>query len=329
MKKLLSLILVILLCFSLTACFGEDKQTTSDYTVDVSSESFSEATSSNITPILYKITDSKGNYLYLFGSIHIGEDSMYPLPDYVMDAFYESDSLGVEVNVTKYEKDTSFSVKMYMEYLYADGSKLTDHISSDLYDEITKIFKQNGYGYLTSSLLRYQPALWEQFISQFYYENNGIDMISGVDRHLISIAEKNDITIHDVEDPLEHLCMPAKFSEELQLYLLRAAVDNYNSEDKEDIESINRLLSLWCQGDEKELIDMLFEEEIEPGEEEIAEEYNNAMMTVRNEIMSDFIEDALERGEKVFVTVGTAHIIGEESVTEILRNKCYKIERVK
>lgn len=63
-----------------------------------------EATLEN-APLLYKVTDGDGNVIWLFGSIHVGRDDYYPLPEYVLDAYEGSDALAVELDAVAFEND--------------------------------------------------------------------------------------------------------------------------------------------------------------------------------------------------------------------------------
>ncbi len=344
LKKSLSLILVILLSLTFVACAsdnapsGSDNRSWSD--ADSSGISSSDATSSDTNqgsddsdaygPLLYKITDQNGNYCYLFGSVHVGEDWMYPLPEYILDAFNESNYLAVEMNISKYENDIAFSQEMMMAYVYTDGTTIQDHISSDLYLAASKILNDNGYGYKNSLLSNFMPSFWEQLISEILYKKMGVDFEKGIDRHLIKLAEESGKEIFDVEDAMEHSTFPAKFSAELQEYLLEMAVETINDSKiyEETLNDTKQLLELWASGNEQEICEFLREEEEfeDDNEKRFYEEYNHAMMTKRDLIMADFITDALSDGDKAFVTVGTAHIVGDDSVTGILRSKGYTVE---
>ena len=45
-------------------------------------------------------------------------------------------------------------------------------------------------------------------------------------------------------------------------------------------------------------------------------------------LMADFTENALKSGEEVFVCVGAAHVIGVDSMIELLTDRGYTVERI-
>ena len=84
MKKLLSLLLVLVMCLSFVACGTNNETATAD---TATTEATTAPVSKGSTPLLYKATSENGGEVCLFGSIHVGNDDMYPLPDYVNNAY--------------------------------------------------------------------------------------------------------------------------------------------------------------------------------------------------------------------------------------------------
>ena len=137
MKKIFAVLLALCLLMSLSACGGtipvenpteitttvpttEPVTTTEPTTAPVEDDS--------ISPLLYKVTDGEGNTAWLFGSIHVGQDYFYPLPDYVTEAAVKEGRLqyltveDVEIEIWKQmfhhrDKWVSPQMKIVMEYL--------------------------------------------------------------------------------------------------------------------------------------------------------------------------------------------------------------------
>ncbi len=340
MKKLLALLLALVMTVSLCACGGEVKNKKSDKEKETTQVETATATTapvkesvpqtgdpSQITPLLYKVTDKDGDNIWLFGSIHIGEDYMYPLPDYVYNAFDNSDYLAVECDVVAAENDMEASTQLLMKLVYLDGTSIKDHLSEEVYEDAVEALTDAGY--YNMYLDYYMPALWSTLIDQFNIEYFGFDMMLGVDRHLMARAEEKGIDLREIESMDAHYQMMADYSEELQELLLEASVDGYKDDDYE--KEIKEMLSLWCEGDEKKFSDYLASEDddIEPDEEKYYEEYNNAMIVERNLLMTDFAEDALKNSEEAFIVVGAAHVVGEGGIADQLKDRGYTVEIVK
>ena len=89
-------------------------------------------------------------------------------------------------------------------------------------------------------------------------------------------------------------------------------------------------MSLWKLGDEETLkAYMAASQQIVNDEyRDILEEYNNALITKRNEAMTKYAEEALLSGKEVFICVGSAHVVGDGDMAENLKKMGYTVEVV-
>ena len=209
MRKLLSLFLALLLCLSLVCC-NADKDESRKKESNGKNNYYSQTDAvSSEGPILYKV-EKNGTTVYLFGSIHVGTDEMHPLPDYVQDAFDESDALAVEFDIT--ENTSITDVKIAMKAMYTDGTKISDHISKELYNKCVSIIKDKGdYNTMVDM---YKPIMWKNIISNYMYEEYGYDSSKGIDITLINAAKDDDKEIIDIESMNFQMNMLLSFSEE-------------------------------------------------------------------------------------------------------------------
>ena len=326
MKKLLSLLLVLVMCLSFVACGTNNETATAD---TATTEATTAPVSKGSTPLLYKATSDNGGEVWLFGSIHVGNDDMYPLPDYVNNAYNEADSLSVEVDVIDMEENAMDYVSDYQKVMYLDGTTIKDHISEDLYNDAVKILEDNDY--YTSMLDFYYPSMWSSFIEVFEYENSGYDSKKGIDMHLLNLAKENKKNIVEIESASSQITLLGEFSEELQILQLEEVVAGYNTEESKTY--LKDLVSAWTSGNEESITAIICEdsssEEYTEEEMKLLEEYNQKMLVDRNILMADFAEKSLKDGDSVFICVGTAHIVGEGAMVDLLRDRGYTVEIVK
>ncbi len=344
MKNLIALLLCMVMVLGLAACGkpAEPATTTEvapttttptepsvpETTVPTTEPEITEPTESTITPLLYKVTDSEGNVAWLFGSIHVGEEYFYPLPDYVLDAYASSDALAVEFDIVSFETDFDAQIEALQQMVYTDGTTITDHISEELYNDAKAALKDLGM--YSSALDYYCPAMWSSFIDSAMIEQMGVDTSLGIDLYFLNRAHEEGKTILDVESAAFQYGMMAGYSEGLQAMLLESSVASAAlvEESKEDL---MQLLQAWAAGDEA-AFDALINAapEFESAEEEaLYNEYQNAMITSRNLNMADFAEDALKSGEEVFIVVGAAHIVGAGAMAQLLAERGYTVEIVR
>lgn len=277
-----------------------------------------------IRPLLYKVTDDQGHVLWLFGSIHVGYDYFYPLPDYVNEAYESCDAIAFEFDMRAFEKDMNAQVDALSKLMYTDGTTIKDHISKELYEE--SVAKLTEYGYYTAMLDYYLPIIWSSFLDSCLVEEMGLDSELGIDYHLLDRAYTDRKEILEVESAAFQYGMMADFSPALQEILLESSLASLEELTlaKEDMAL---LVNTWAAGDEAAFAAYLAEEgEFESEEErKLYEEYNKAMIVDRNLSMTDYAEAALKSGKEIFICVGAAHIVGEGAMAQLLAQRGYTV----
>lgn len=284
-------------------------------------------------PLLYKVSDEKGNVIWLLGSIHVGRDDYYPLPDYVMDAFEGSDALAVEADIISFETDQVAQTQALMMMMYTDGTKIADHISDELYEEAVALMTE--YGQYNILLDYFMPITWYQTINSLSVVEAGGNVSLGIDRYFLNYAKETDMKVLEVESAEFQYGMMADFSEELQILMLQSTVDNFYEFDEMRTD-LKELMDLWQSGNEAAFAEYLAQSsDIPEGYQNyenldaLLEEYNNAMIVERNQSMTEYAIDALESGEEIFICVGAAHVVGEDAMADNLRELGYTVEIVR
>lgn len=278
---------------------------------------------SSVKPLLYKVSDENGNVVWLFGSVHAGREDFYPLPSYVLEAFDNSESFAVELDILEFEKDSKRQSIAYSKLLYKDGTTISDHIPSELYTRSLEILSENDS--YVSTLEYYYPALWSSMIESIVIEKTGANIALGIDRHLLERAKSAEKEILEIESASYQYGLLADFSEELQVLLLESAVNTYDNSDAYG-EDLSKLMDLWAAGDEYEFAAYIGESNEVMSYEAEMQEYNNAMVVERNLHMADFAENALLMGDEIFICVGSAHVVGDGAVAQLLSDRGYSVE---
>ncbi len=295
------------------------------------------------SPLFYKVTGENGQTMWLFGTIHVGDERTAYLPESIYKALDQSQALALEVDpnaVQDYLNRHSDVARKLQDYIYyINGTTLGDNIDPQLYADAVKLMKAVGsYGYRADEST---PTVWAEAIENAYMVHVGqLSSLYGVESRLIEIANNKNIEIRSIEDIGKQLTLFFKFSEELQELILADIVYYGRSAYAKDM---MELYELWCQGDEDALreaicapseIEFSEEELSEMSEEEIAQieaclaEYDKALGPDRNEQMIEKAVEYLESGETVFYAVGLAHLLDETGLLEGLRAAGYTVEPV-
>lgn len=322
-KRLLCWLLVIAMCFSLAACQNNSSSDTNPQKEETTTKATVTEAS---TPLLYKVTDENGNVIWLFGSIHAGRDDFYPLPSYVLNAFDSADSLAVEADIIAFEKDVKAQGKVLSHLMYRDGTTIKDHIPQELYAEGVEILKAlNSYN---PAMDYYFPSLWSSMIESLLMEKLNFNIDLGIDRHLIERAYNSNKEVLEIESAEFQYKMLASFDDDLQALLLEASIETYKDQ-KTAKNDLNEIMDLWASGDEKAFAEYFATtetSEMTTEEKALYEQYNNAMTVTRNLAMTNYAEKALKSGKEVFICVGSAHVVGDGAMAQMLAERGYTVE---
>ncbi len=277
---------------------------------------------STTTPLLIEVTkEGIENKLYLFGSIHAADETLYPLPDYVLNAYKKSDSIAVEFDMIEFIKDLSNQMELLSKFVYTDGTKITNYIENDTYIKGVQLLKSAKL--YTAMIDHYKPIMWQSLIENVVMINAGLDDTYGIDQHFLSLAKDDHKNIIELESAEYQYNMLLGFDMDLQVYLLEESIKTY----EQSIETMQHLYSLYQKGDLHLLEEFILQGDVE--QNPYMEEYNHMLVTVRNQNMAESLEQTFLERKTIFCTVGLAHIIGQGGIADLLEQKGYTITVVK
>ncbi|WP_433938331.1 TraB/GumN family protein [Paenibacillus lautus] len=259
--------------------------------------------------------ESNGNTVYLVGSMHIADDSFYPLRPEFEEAFAEADYLGVEVDVSKAADEAQQQLIMDMG-MYKDGTTLKDHVSSETYAKLGKILTESGMK--PNALDVFKPWVVETTISSLKAVKAGYEAAAGIDLYFVQKAIERKIPVIELESYELQLGMFNGFSKELQEKNLNIALDNFDVLD----DGVEQLAEMWKTGNDEALLEFTNSMAVD-------EEYNKAMLIDRNIGMAEKIDGYLknDKKEEYFIVVGAAHYLGEHGIVKLLEDKGYTVVR--
>lgn len=307
MKKLKYVILLFCLAITLVECTKKEVE---------------RAPESTSTPLLLEvIKEGMDNKLYLFGSIHAGEKTMYPLPNYIINAYKESDILAVEFDLVEYSSDIANQMELLSKFIIPDGKKITDYVDEKTYHSGVSILENLGlYSPMYDS---YSPIMWQTLIETAAMEEVNLSSAYGIDTYMLELAKEDGKKILELESAEYQYNVLLGFDEETQIYLLKQSIEEYENSK----ENLKELYELYQKGNKEELEKLVFQSEEEPNQYEI--EYNEKLVTIRNNNMTDLLEKNFQEGKNVFCTVGLAHIIGKGGMIDQFEQRGYTVRVVK
>lgn len=286
------------------------------------------AAADGISPMLWKITGEKGNTLYLFGTIHVGDERNDTVLDYLKDELASVDSLAVEFDIDAFAEDVEQQTKMAMLLMYTDGTTAKDHIRADLYEKCVAYLTENDnymptYDYLLASY-------WTTLLEQTAVQKSDFSADNAMDSKLIAYAKQQGKEVLDVESPELQFNMIKSFPDELTELQLESFFEDTDAIQ----EQLTAMYETWLSGDEASLAAMEYEvdedefKQLTDEEKKLYEDYQNAMLIDRNTGMADKADAYLKSGKSVFFAVGAGHMVSDKGVVQLMKNKGYTVERV-
>ncbi|AOM82894.1 TraB/GumN family protein [Salisediminibacterium beveridgei] len=249
--------------------------------------------------------------VYLFGSIHIGDENLYPIRNEVISAFEGSEELAVEIDIDSLDEMT-LSRQMMQMGMFEDDSRLSDHVSENTMDEIADYTSQ----------LMIQREMLEQFepwfvsmllndIGQMQTDFSGND---GIDQYFIDLANADQMSVESLETVESQLESFSSAPLGEQVDALHANLDSLDIYEQE----LTQMINLWRKGD-REVFEQLRNYDSEHGIE---------MMDERDEQIAAQISNYFNESQTdpVFVVVGALHLAGEGSIPYLLEKEGYDVE---
>ena len=283
------------------------------------------------SPVFYRVTGANGEEMWLLGTIHLGDERTGFLPKEVYDAFDASDALAVEFDMNAatraMDEDPEFAQKIAALLLYADGTTAKEHMDAETYETALRYMKYTG-NYVSGVSDLMKVSMWENSLTNYMLEGHrSLTANKGMDQRLLDRAEAAEKEILNVESMESQMAMLMGFSDALQEYLLKAALDTSRHE---YIAGVEELYELWCSGDETALREMINSDdsEVDPSETALAQEYEEAMSTNRDKAMVETAKGYLDSGKTVFYAVGLAHLLKDNGLVDSLRAAGYTVELV-
>lgn len=260
--------------------------------------------SSNKKNLLWQV-ESNGNVVYLLGSIHLADESIYPLDSAILKAFDESEYLVLEMNPSA---QNAFDIYKYMSF--GGDTLLKNMISTEQYLRIQEMMKKHNVPEMAYA--SFKPWAAVMTLQSLEMLSNGFTSQEGVDMHFLDKAQKTGKVVKELESLEFQMSIMDKLNDFTGEYL------DYTLAELDDTKKfVKELLEAWKQGDGDKIYKIAQEGNQHEGFEEVMEELNYS----RNVNMTDKILDYIQSGDKHFVVVGSLHLLGERGIIKLLENK--------
>lgn len=260
---------------------------------------------------------SKTNTLYLFGTVHVGKNSFYPLPDPVEKAFNDSAKLAVEADITNQQAIADAAPLM----MYTPPSTVENHITPALAQRLKRYAQANQMPY--DALKGLKPFLLGGLLVLTEFAKQGYDQRFGVEGYLIQKAVVKAKPIVELESVAEQMKLLSGLNKQEQEAFLENALAT--AEKGKAAAQIEGMIAAWQAGDAAKL-----EETVKQANDgmKMTAALDEKVLYGRNVKMAAKIEEYLKGSESHFVAVGSMHLVGKRGLVELMKAKGYEVKQL-
>jgi hypothetical protein len=254
------------------------------------------------------------NTVYLLGSIHVLRAQDGGLPKVADDAYRDAEKIVMEIDMDDALQGdpTALAATMQQMALLPPGQSLRAVLGSD-YAQVQRHAQQAGID--LALLDPFAPWFVATALLQVELAKRGFSSELGVEETLAKRAVADHKPIQGLETAEQQFGILAHLPMPLQKKFLLMTIDETDNLDAE----IKDLLAAWRSGDTDRLARLLSDEFNE------APELYRPLTEDRNRAWVGEIVAMLHDRDDYLVVVGALHLVGRNSVVDLLRQRGYKV----
>jgi uncharacterized protein YbaP (TraB family) len=258
--------------------------------------------------LLWKISKVGTPHSYVFGTIHVSDESIVKLPEEIDVALMQASIFVMEV-VPEPEEVRSVASLMY----FNDGNKLSDLISKPLYEEVVRLLDSYHLPEVAVELLK--P--WAAFLTMSYPPEFG----QVLDMQLLEKARSHGAKVSGLESMQEQIDIFDSLSMKNQIKILSDTACHYATVEND----FEKMKSLYIARDLSGLY--AYSQRYSMSDDEVYNDLIKRILFDRNYTMAKRMQPMLENGN-AFIAIGAMHLPGDEGVLSLLAKNNYEISLV-
>jgi len=266
-------------------------------------------------PAMIWVIKGNTNNVYLLGSIHVLRESDHPLPDVLEMIYDDAERLVMEIDMD--DLDPVSTMRFLTSHGVLKGDKtLQDIMGPKMYAEAEATAA--AIDIPIDMLAKTEPWLAAITIEEMVMTRAGFSATHGIEMYLTGKAVADGKAITGLETIEEQLGFLDGLSIDTQNRWLLQAISEAGQTEK----IISELIAAWRRGD------VSFLEEILLSEFDEYPELHDSILINRNRNWVAPIMELLNEDDDYLIVVGAAHLVGEESVPDLLSKQGVRIRRL-
>lgn len=260
--------------------------------------------------------DAENGSFYLAGSCHVLRKSDYPLPEEFEAAYKDAEQIIFETDIDALMSPNN-QLLIMSKGMYTGGNTLEKKLSKKTYDFLDKFCRDRSMS--IALFQNFKPWMLTMTLLVLELEKNGISPADGLDMYFNNKAKKDGKQTGGLEDVYKHIELVSSFEEEFD----DSIVESFIQEVGEVQVIMEGLIKSWRVGDEAGIDEYLSDNM----RKEFPKLYKR-LLTDRNRDWIPHLETLMGSGKSTLVIVGVGHLVGDESVINLLKSKGYKIKKM-
>lgn len=279
--------------------------------------------------MLWQVTgaglDGRDMTLHLFGSIHLGKPDFYPLHPTIESTFRTADTLVFEIDPLA-AADPQVALRMQLRGMLPAGQTLEDVVTPEALANLKGVLA--GFGIPLGNFMSLKPWMLTLMLANVQASSLGYSAEQGLENYFIG-QKAPEAGIKELESIEQQVDMLDSLDPDL---LLSQSLKDFD----DSAAQMEQLISAWRCADKPALADQLFsefedmEQVADPAERAALDTLYRKLYTERNLTMAEGISQFVADGSgSWFVVVGSAHLLGEGSVVELLQQRGFTVTPVR
>lgn len=258
---------------------------------------------------------SKGNQkVFLAGTVHILPAEQFPLPKAYSQVYQLSDAIVLETPLPD-STDLAFQQKLLKAVSYEQGKTLKQFLSDETYQKLDRYLQE--FQLNIGQFNQFKPGYIATVMTMLAAKKAKLAGM-GVDAHFAERAKRDQKTIEYLETQAFQLSLIANMGNGNEEVFIKATLEQMQGFE----EMFSELLPAWRNGDAALLNSLV----VEPVKKDDPVNYD-AVLTARNKQWLPIIEQMFLDQDTEMVLVGVGHLVGQDSVITLLKDKGYHVEK--
>lgn len=269
---------------------------------------------------LFKVARD-GHTLYLFGTIHVGAPDFYPLEGRVLGALERAAVLALEIDPLADPARMAQAVRQYGMYARGAGSAQAD-LPAPYRPRLARLLRQ--YALDADTVAGMKPWLLASVLTVSEFSAQGYDTALAVDAWLARQAHQRKLPVLELESPQSQMALFDRMTIEEQSRFLQEGIDAI--EDHQQGSQAREIAEAWRAADATAL-DTLARKAAD--DDTFSGRFvRRVLLDERNPGLADGIAALLARETNSLAAIGVLHLVGTNSVPELLRKRGLAVERI-